>query len=200
MKKIFAVLMVVSMLAVCAFSANAAGITAAEQKIIDAASQEIVMACGSKFVLPDKFINQTEDYLTKADLSDEDINKIVDAINKAAAAIATNESEDISKAPASVKAEIFKQIHIAADVVGADAHITEGTGTNAETYALKLVFVDSNVEGYETGKEVTFTTKNDEIVQTGAEGSMVATVVASVLVLAAAAFVVVSSQKKALSK
>lgn len=200
MKKLFAVLLVVSLLAVCAFSASAAGISTVEQKIIDAVSKKIEMACGSEFVLPDKFINQTEDYLTKADLKEADVNAIVAAIDKAAVAIAKSESADISKASDEIKAEIFDQVDIAAEVVGAEAHISEGTGTNAETYALKLVFVDSTVDGYENGKEVEITSKPDEIVQTGAEGSMVATVVACVVVLTAAAFVVVSSQKKALSK
>ena len=59
---------------------------------------------------------------------------------------------------------------------------------------------NSNVEGYTSGTKITLDTKDSEIVQTGAEGSVMAVVIGSVVVLAAAAYVVVVSGKKVFSK
>ena len=77
MKKLLACLIVVTLLVACVFSASAAGITADEKKIIDALSEEIKMASGKIVALPGKYINQAEDYLTKADLTDQQITAIL---------------------------------------------------------------------------------------------------------------------------
>lgn len=192
MKKIFALLLAVSMLVVLAFSASAAGISTDEKKIITALSKDVKMASGATFSLPDKFINQAEDYLTKTDLTADEVNTIVAAINKAADAVAKSTVKDLSKADVALKKEVLAQANVAANVIGAEARVVDGSAD----FNVKLVFIDSDVAGYTTNTEVNVTLANDEIVQTGAEGNMAMTVVAAVVVLAAAAFVVVFSRKK----
>lgn len=192
MKKIFALLLAVSMLVVLAFSASAAGISTDEKKIITALSKDVKMASGATFSLPDKFINQAEDYLTKTDLTADEVNTIVAAINKATDAVAKSTVKDLSKADVALKKEVLAQANVAANVIGAEARVVDGSAD----FNVKLVFIDSDVAGYTTNTEVNVTLANDEIVQTGAEGNMAMTVVAAVVVLAAAAFVVVFSRKK----
>lgn len=196
MKKFFALLLAVSMMAMLVFSASAASINADEKKIVDALSQKVKMASGATFSIPDKFINQAEDYLTKADLSADEVNTIVTAINKAAASIKTSTVTDLNKADVAIKTEVLNQANAAADVIGAEARYVDG----ANTFNVKLVFTNSNVAGYTTNTEIDVNLANDEIVQTGAEGSLALAVIAVVSVAAAGAFVVVASRKKALSK
>lgn len=196
MKKFFALLLAVSMMAMLVFSASAASINADEKKIVDALSQKVKMASGATFSIPDKFINQAEDYLTKADLSADEVNTIVTAINKAAASIKTSTVTDLNKADVAIKTEVLNQANAAADVIGAEARYVDG----ANTFNVKLVFTNSNVAGYTTNTEIDVNLANDEIVQTGAEGSLALAVIAVVYVAAAGAFVVVASRKKALSK
>lgn len=196
MKKFFALLLAVSMMAMLVFSASAASINADEKKIVDALSQKVKMASGATFSIPDKFINQAEDYLTKADLSADEVNTIVTAINKAAASIKTSTVTDLNKADVAIKTEVLNQANAAANVIGAEARYVDG----ANTFNVKLVFTNSNVAGYTTNTEIDVNLANDEIVQTGAEGSLALAVIAVVSVAAAGAFVVVASRKKALSK
>lgn len=196
MKKFFALLLAVSMMAMLVFSASAASINADEKKIVDALSLKVKMASGATFSIPDKFINQAEDYLTKADLSADEVNTIVTAINKAAASIKTSTVTDLNKADVAIKTEVLNQANAAADVIGAEARYVDG----ANTFNVKLVFTNSNVAGYTTNTEIDVNLANDEIVQTGAEGSLALAVIAVVSVAAAGAFVVVASRKKALSK
>ena len=196
MKKFFALLLAVSMMAMLVFSASAASINADEKKIVDALSQKVKMASGATFSIPDKFINQAEDYLTKADLSADEVNTIVTAINKAAASIKTSTVTDLNKADVAIKTEVLNQANAAAEVIGAEARYVDG----ANTFNVKLVFTNSNVAGYTTNTEIDVNLANDEIVQTGAEGSLALAVIAVVSVAAAGAFVVVASRKKALSK
>ena len=184
------------MMAMLVFSASAASINADEKKIVDALSQKVKMASGATFSIPDKFINQAEDYLTKADLSADEVNTIVTAINKAAASIKTSTVTDLNKADVAIKTEVLNQANAAADVIGAEARYVDG----ANTFNVKLVFTNSNVAGYTTNTEIDVNLANDEIVQTGAEGSLALAVIAVVSVAAAGAFVVVASRKKALSK
>ena len=90
---------------------------------------------------------------------------------------------------------------INAELVVTKKNVTGESGTVVANYTAKLVFnSNSNVDGYEGGKEITITTPEDEIIQTGAEGNMTYVFVGAFVVLAAAAFVVASSFKKASSK
>lgn len=193
MKKVFALVLAISMLVMLVFSASAAGISTEESKIITALSKDVKMASGATFSLPDKFINQAEDYLTKADLTADQVSTIVTAVNKAAEALAKSTVKDLSKTDVAIKNEVLDQANVAANVIGAEARVVDGSAT----FNVKLVFVNSSVAGYTTNTEITVSLANDEIVQTGAEGNAMMAVVASVVVLAGVAFVVIASRKKA---
>lgn len=207
MKKIIAILVAVLTISACAFSASAAtGISADEKKIINALSQKITMASGKVVALPDKYINQAEDYLTKAELTSDQITSILGYIKKAQDAVKASKAQSLSVAEESVKKEVVKEAQAAAAVINAtlsvsSTPVTDNKGQVTANYTVSLVFNEnSNVEGYTSGTKITLDTKDSEIVQTGAEGSVMAVVIGSVVVLAAAAYVVVVSGKKVFSK
>lgn len=207
MKKIIAILVAVLTICACAFSASAAtGISADEKKIINALSQKITMASGKVVALPDKYINQAEDYLTKAELTSDQITSILGYIKNAQNAVKASKAQSLSVAEESVKKEVVKEAQAAAAVINAtlsvsSTPVTDNKGQVTANYAVSLVFNEnSNVEGYTSGTKITLDTKDSEIVQTGAEGSVMAVVIGSVVVLAAAAYVVVVSGKKVFSK
>ena len=207
MKKIIAILVAVLTICACAFSASAAtGISAEEKKIIDALSQKITMASGKVVALPDKYINQAEDYLTKAELTSDQITSILGYIKNAQDAVKASKAQSLSVAEENVKKEVVKEAQAAAAVINAtlsvsSTPVTDNKGQVTANYTVSLVFNEnSNVEGYTSGTKITLDTKDSEIVQTGAEGSVMAVVIGSVVVLAAAAYVVVVSGKKVFSK
>lgn len=207
MKKIIAILVAVLTIFACALSASAAtGISAEEKKIIDELSKKITMASGKVVALPDKYINQAEDYLTKAELSDEQIKEILSCIKAAQDDVKASKAASLSTAEENVKKEVVAEAQKAAAVIGArlsvsSTPVTDNKGQVTANYTVSLVFTnDSTVEGYTEGTNITISTKDSEIVQTGAEGSMTAVVIGSIVVLAAAAFVVAVSGKKVFSK
>ena len=207
MKKIIAILVAVLTISACAFSASAAtGISADEKKIINALSKKITMASGKVVALPDKYINQAEDYLTKAELTSDQITSILGYIKNAQNAVKASKAQSLSVAEENVKKEVVKEAQAAAAVINAtlsvsSTPVTDNKGQVTANYTVSLVFNEnSNVEGYTSGTKITLDTKDSEIVQTGAEGSVMAVVIGSVVVLAAAAYVVVVSGKKVFSK
>ena len=207
MKKIIAILVAVLTICACAFSASAAtGISADEKKIVNALSQKITMASGKVVALPDKYINQAEDYLTKAELTSDQITSILGYIKNAQNAVKASKAQSLSVAEESVKKEVVKEAQAAAAVINAtlsvsSTPVTDNKGQVTANYTVSLVFNEnSNVEGYTSGTKITLDTKDSEIVQTGTEGSVMAVVIGSVVVLAAAAYVVVVSGKKVFSK
>lgn len=207
MKKLLSFIIVISMLAFCVFSGSAAtGITADEQRLIDAFSKEITMKSGTVVKLPDGYINQVEDYLTKADLNKETVDAILEHVEAAGDAVEASEAKSLSAAADEVKKEVISEAKKAAEIINSDLVVTKKnvTGTQGSVvanYTAKLVFNDdSDVDGYESGKEITITSPEDEIIQTGAEGNMTYVFVGAFAVLVAAAFVVASSFKKASSK
>lgn len=198
MKKIFALLIVVALFCGCAFSASAAtGITAEEKKIIEALEQKIKMKSGTVVALPDRYINQAEDYLTKADLTTEQINEILACIENAANEVKSSDAKNLSAASVEVKQAVIADAKEAAEVINADLFVTDSD--KAGEYDCKLVFNSaSTVEGYQG--EIKLSLSNDEIVQTGAEGNMTAIVIGSAAVLVALAFVIIASRKSAVEK
>lgn len=200
MKKFFALLVVVALFCACAFSASAAtGITAEEKKIIEALEQKVTMKSGTVVVLPDRYVNQAEDYLTKADLTSDQITDILACIENAVKEVEASDAKNLSAASVEVKTAVIADAKEAAEVINADLHVSDSD--KAGEYDAKLVFkAGSTVDGYEAGQEIKLSLSNDEIVQTGAEGNMTAIVIGSAVVLVALAFVVIASRKNALEK
>ena len=205
MKKLFSIMLVVLMLTVCAISGSAA-ISNDEKAIIDALSKKITMASGKVVALPDKYINQAEDYLTKAELTKDQITEILGYIENAQTSVKKSNAPSLSEAEDAVKQEVIKEAQKAAEVINAKLSVQK-TGTTGEqgnvtaNYKVSLAFNNlSTVEGYTSGTTIELALSSDEITQTGAEGNMTVAVAASVIVLAAAAFVVAASRKKALNK
>ncbi len=207
MKKLFALLIAVVLVCSLVVSAGAAtGITAEEKAIITALSQKIEMKSGTVVSLPDKYINQAEDYLSKAELTTYEINDILKYIDNSAKIVAASDAKSLGLAEVAVKEAVVKEAKEAAKVIGATLSVTSipvtgGQGEVVANYEAVLIFgPESTVPGYTEGTRIELSSKNTEIEKTGVEGSMTATVVGSVAIIIAAAFVVVSSRKKSLSK
>ena len=143
---------------------------------------------------------------TKAELTSDQITSILGYIKNAQNAVKASKAQSLSVAEESVKKEVVKEAQAAAAVINAtlsvaSTPVTDNKGQVTANYAVSLVFNEnSNVEGYTSGTKITLDTKDSEIVQTGAEGSVMAVVIGSVVVLAATAYVVVVSGKKVFSK
>ena len=202
MKKIISLIIAMALVFACVVSANAAtGITAEEQKIIDALSKKITMSSGSITEIPAKYINQAEDYLTKADVTTEEVKQIVEKIEAAAEVIEKSDASTFSKLDKTAKQEVIKKTEEAAAIVNAVAVIKKGD--KADNYNVTLKFTEeSTVPGYTAndGPVEIPVVGGNVIKQTGVEGDMIAVIVAASVVMMGLAFVVISARKKATDK
>lgn len=197
MKKIVSLVIAIALVFACVVSANAAtGITADEQKIIDALSKKITMASGSVTKLPDNYINQVEDYLTKADVSAADVDKILAEIDAAAEVLEKSTAPTFEKLDVASKKAIIEEAKDAAAVI--DAELIVKKGDKANNYNVSMKFdEDSTVPGYTANDTVDIAVNGNAIVkQTGVEGNMIAVIVAASVVMMGLAFVVISARKK----
>lgn len=198
MKKIVSLVIAIALVFACVVSTNAAtGITADEQKIIDALSKKITMASGSVTKLPDNYINQVEDYLTKADISAADVDKILAEIDAAAEVLEKSTAPTFEKLDVASKKAIIEEAKDAAAVV--DAELIVKKGDKADNFKVSLKFTeDSTVPGYTANDApVDINVNGNAIVkQTGVEGNMIAVIVAASVVMMGLAFVVISARKK----
>ncbi len=208
MKKLFALLIAVVLVATFALSAGAAtGITAKEKEIIDALSTEITMKSGTVVALPAVYVNQAKDFLTRAELTDPQVEAILVHIEAAIEAVEASDAKSLGQTAVDVKEAVIAEAEGAAEVVGATLSVTKSNiqptddGDVTADYTVKLIFGSDAVTGYEQGDSIEVTGNSGDVIkQTGAEADMTATAVAAVVVLAAVAFVVVASRKNALSK
>lgn len=197
MKKIFALIIAVTLIVTYALSVSAAGgITADEQKIIDALSKKITMASGSITKLDDKYINKAEDYLTKADLSSVEVETILTNIDAAAEVLKKSESKTFKELSDTEKNSIVTEAQKAAQVINADLSVVKGD--TADSYKVNLVFnSNSTVPGYTAADNVSIPVSGSIIKQTGAEGNFTAVIVGATVMMLGLAFVVISARKKA---
>lgn len=203
MKKIVSLIVAITLVFACVFSANATtGITAEEQKIIDALSRKINLGQGTVIAeIPAIYINEAEDYLIKADLNTEQINEILANIASAYETLENADAVSFGTVNATVKNEILKKIEDAASVVNADLVIQKGD--KADKYDVTLNFSgDSTVPGYSSNDvPVKIPVVGSNIIkQTGVEGNMMLVIVAASVVMMGLAFVVVSACRKVTDK
>ena len=203
MKKIVSLIIAIALVFACVVSANAAtGITAEEQKIIDALSRKINLGQGTVIAeIPAIYINEAEDYLIKADLKTEQINEILANIASAFETIENADAVSFGTLNATVKNDILKKIQDAASVVNADLVIQKGD--KADKYDVTLNFSgDSTVPGYSSNDApVNIPVVGSNIIkQTGVEGNVMLVVVAASVVMMGLVFVVVSACRKVTDK
>ncbi len=199
MKKIISLVIAIVLLTACVLSVNAAtGITADEQKIIDALSKKVTMASGAVAELPASYINTAKDYLIKADLSAQDVQGILTSIDAAAKVVEESKAESLGKMDKADKIAFIDSAKDAAEVI--DAELIIKKGDKVDNWNLTLKFTEeSNVPGYTaTDKPVEINISGGDIIkQTGVEGNMVSVIVAASVVMMGLAFVVISARKKA---
>ena len=203
MKKLLAVMVVAIMVFACAMTGSAA-ITNEEKALIDLLSKKITMASGTVVSLPDKYINQAEDYLTKAELTPQQIADVTVYVKAAQKLVEDSNAKRFDEADSDVKLGVIEEAEKAAEVINAKLVVDKldkpivDDGVTAN-YKVSLEFTsESTVPGYTEGSKIDITV--NEITQTGAEGDITVAVIGGVAVLAAAVFVVIASRKRATSK
>lgn len=199
MKKIISLIIAIALVIACAVSANAiTGITADEQRIIDALSKKVSLGQGTVLVeIPAIYINQAEDYLTKADLKTQQIDEILANITDAYEMLENADAVSFSSVNATVKNQILKKIEDAASVVDADLVIQKGD--KADKFDVTLNFTgDSTVPGYSSSDApVNIPVVGGNIIkQTGVEGNMMYVIVATSVLMLGLAFVFISACRK----
>lgn len=203
MKKIISLITALALVIACAVSASAvSGITADEQRIIDALSKKVNLGQGTVLVeIPAIYINQAEDYLTKADLKTQQIDEILANIADAYEMLENADAVSFSSVNATVKNQILKKIEDAASVVDADLVIQKGD--KADKFDVTLNFTgDSTVPGYSSSDApVNIPVVGGNIIkQTGVEGNMMYVIVATSVLMLGLAFVFISACRKANDK
>lgn len=185
MKKLFVMLLVLMFTLGCAFSAMAAvGISPEEQRIIDALDDEIVFALGSD-TLPDDYLNRLEDFLTRYNLTPEQVDEIlvmIDEVKAEARKMEISKTEEINSSNAG---GLLGAIEGAVQVVDKNANVNISGDRN-----LVIQFSDKS----------TVTFEKTTVKATGAEGNVVATVAAGAVLLAGVAYVVLASRKLGCAK
>ncbi len=199
MKKIISFIIALALVIACAVSASAvSGITADEQRIIDALSKKVNLGQGTVLVeIPAIYINQAEDYLTKADLKTQQIDEILANIADAYEMLENADAVSFSSVNATVKNQILKKIEDAASVVDADLVIQKGD--KADKFDVTLNFTgDSTVPGYSSSDApVNIPVVGGNIIkQTGVEGNMMYVIVATSVLMLGIAFVFISACRK----
>lgn len=203
MKKIISLIIALALVIACAVSASAvSGITADEQRIIDALSKKVNLGQGTVLVeIPAIYINQAEDYLTKADLKTQQIDEILANIADAYEMLENADAVSFSSVNATVKNQILKKIEDAASVVDADLVIQKGD--KADKFDVTLNFTgDSTVPGYSSSDApVNIPVVGGNIIkQTGVEGNVMYVIVATSVLMLGLAFVFISACRKANDK
>ncbi len=179
MKKLFVTLLVI-VLAVCSVvSVSAAGITADEQKIIDALDDEIVFALGSDQIPPD-YLNQLEDFLIKYNLTSEQVDEVLAKIEEVKAEAKNMEISKTDQINQSNAGGLVGAVEGAVQVVDKNASVNINGDRN-----LVIQFSDKSTVVFE----------KTTVKATGVQGNLFAAVAAGVVLLAGVAYVVLASRK-----
>ncbi|MEG1886757.1 MAG: hypothetical protein RR177_01400, partial [Oscillospiraceae bacterium] len=123
MKKIMSLLVVMVVCLATVLSVSAAsGISAEEQKILDAISSKVQTADAS-IDIPAVYINQAKQYLIKKDIPDADVSKIIAKVDEAKSVAKTAKGSTVAEwkknLPAAEMNKIVDAAKGAAEVVGA---------------------------------------------------------------------------------
>ncbi len=183
-KKLFVMVLVI-VLAVCSVvSVSAAGITADEQRIIDALDDEIVFALGSDKLPPD-YLNRLEDFLIKYDLTAEQVEEVLAKIDEVKAEAKDMEISKTDQINQSNAGGLVGAVEGAVQVVDKNASVNINSDRN-----LVIQFSDKS----------TVTFEKTTVKATGIVGNPIATVAAGVVLLAGVAYVVLASRKACCGK
>lgn len=179
MKRIITLILALCIFFSISIMANAAGISADEQKILDALKSDIQLK-SSTYKLPAEYINQAENFLNANDLTADEVNQILAKINQAKEIAKDVNARKIADIPSSVKKEIITLASEAAKVV--DLKLTVKSGN-------QIVITDSeNVVVFEATVDT-----HTPIKQTDTD--MMGFVVVSLMIASLAALVIIASLK-----
>lgn len=125
MKKILALILILGMFLSMLITANAAGISSDEQKILDALKSEIQLK-SSTYKIPAEYINQTENFLNANDLTADEVTQILAKIDEAKDLVKDVNAKKIADIPSSVKKEVISLATDAAKVVDLKLSVKSG--------------------------------------------------------------------------
>lgn len=133
MKKFLSLITVLALVAVTAVSASAAGINAEEKKVLDTIKAGVTVN-GKTVNVPDNYLVQAENYLNTIDMTAEQANQVIAAVDEAKEFIKTNNITDLNALTGAQKQSILSMAQKAADVVGLKITITDSTGKTVATF------------------------------------------------------------------
>ncbi len=174
------VLLLVVIIAVCSVvSVSAAGITADEQRIIDALDGEIEFALGTDEI-PADYLNRLEDFLIRYDLNAEQVEEVLAKIEEVKAEAKNMEISKIEEINKNNAGALLGAVEGAVQVVDKNANVNISSDRN-----MVIQFSDKS----------TITFEKTTVKATGVEGNLFAAAAASVVLLAGVAWVVLASRK-----
>ncbi len=185
MKKLLVFVLVVAFALCGVFTASAAtGISADEQRIIDALDDEIVFALG-KDKLPPDYLNRLEDFLIRYELTPEQVEEVLAKIEEVKAEAKDMEISKTDEINSSNAGNLVGAIEGAVQVVDKNASVNISSDRN-----LVIQFSDKS----------TVTFEKTTVKATGVTGNVYASVAAGALLLAGVAWVVLASRKTCFGK
>ena len=139
MKKFLSMITVLALVAVTAVSVCAAGINANEKRVLDYI-QAGVEVNGQTVTVPNNYIVQAENYLNTIDLTQEQADQVIAAVDKAKAYVKGNSITSIHGLTQAQKSDLLSFAQEAAAVVGLKVTIVNGnqviiTDANGTTVA-----------------------------------------------------------------
>lgn len=139
MKKLISMLAVLALVTVSAVSVCAAGINSSEKKVLDYIEAGVEVN-GQTVTVPNSYMVQAENYLNTIDLTEDQANQIIAAVDKAKAYVKDNGITDIHGLSQSQKSQLLSFAQEAASVVGLKVTIVNGnnimiTDSNGTTVA-----------------------------------------------------------------
>ena len=131
MKKIKRIFSTVALAAVVTVSAStsafAAGINSAEQKILDTLNTTVTMN-GVEKSIPAGYLNQAENYFNTVEITDEEADKIVSAIEDAKAYLESTGAANVGALTVDQANTVVSKVQAGLSVIGLTLQYTKSTG------------------------------------------------------------------------
>ncbi|MCI9273873.1 MAG: hypothetical protein HFE39_07950 [Clostridiales bacterium] len=123
MKKFLSLIAVLALVAVTAVSAFAAGINADEKRVLDTIKAGVTVG-GKNVTVPDNYLVQAENYLNTIDLTAEQADQVLAAVEEAKAYVLANNITSVDSMSNAQRQAILAYAQKAASVVGLKVTIT----------------------------------------------------------------------------
>lgn len=155
MKKFLCFMTSLAMCGMFALNTHAAeGITADEQKVLDALNAGVVVE-GTTVNVPAEYINQAETFLKTNDVAADQVSSILSEIENVKSVMVENKITSISDIKGNIATEIFAHAQKAAEVVGVTLKLNTDNTVSVYDKEGKLIFTADKGVIKDTGDNYT---------------------------------------------